>query len=163
MSESTIIFYGKNFTPLSNECYGCYHYGSICSGSVYEGECRAGVVENMKPSIIAELILKHSSNRFTLARCFGYNLQEDVKDEDLKTEELKQEFNLAVSTPEDVITLYKEMFSLDIHSKVIQQDDIVEQNHFTPSSTQVSESDHSIDPFMDSDNFIDVSDKDLPF
>ena len=117
MNEPTVIFYGKTFNPMSDECYGCYHYGTICEGSVYEKECRAGIVEDIKPSFVANLIMRHSKNRFILARCFGYDISQLVNVKDLTTEELQNEFQQAVSTPEEVISNYKEMFSLDMYAE----------------------------------------------
>jgi hypothetical protein len=117
----SIIFYGKNFIPLSNECYGCFHYGTICMGSVYETECRAGIVEDITPSIVANLILRYTDNRFTLARVFDYDIEKEVNQENLTTDELQFEFKEAKKTPDEVIHLYKKIYSIDLHGKTTEE------------------------------------------
>lgn len=153
--EKAIIFYGDNYTPLSNECYGCHNYGYLCLGSVHETECRAGIVENEKPSFIASLILRHCNNQFILARCFGYDIKSLVNPDDLKSKELKEKYKEALNTSEEVIQNYRNMFSLDLYDSV----QVFEESDFTP--IQKSEP-IATDPFKDV-KVIAVDEDDLPF
>lgn len=113
--EPTIIFYSDNYTPLSADCYGCYHFGYVCEGSVYRTECPTGQVEDIRPSIVASLLLRATNNRFILARSFGYDIATLV-DDDIN-EKLRQEYEEALKTPDEVIENYKKMYSLDIYSE----------------------------------------------
>lgn len=116
--EKTIIFYGDDWTPMSNDCYGCYHYGTICEGSIYAGGCGAGIVEDIRPSLVAQLLLNYTNNRFILARSFGYDIDKQVDKSELKTNELKEEYEKAIDTSKDVIEEYKKMYSVENFSEV---------------------------------------------
>lgn len=157
--EKNIIFYGKNFTPLSKDCYGCYHFGTICEGSVYRTECPTRQVEDIRPSIVASLLLRATDNRFTLARSFGYDMTNLVEKEELEgNEKLLQEFEEALKTPEEMIENYKKLYSLDqyaeqeiyqaeVSQSIISRPTRVDENPFDGIGIEIEE----------------ISDKDFPF
>ncbi|MEX3623602.1 hypothetical protein [Viridibacillus arvi] len=117
MEEKTIIFYGENWTPLSNDCYGCYNYGTLCGGSVYSGgECPAGILEDEQPSLVASLLLKYVNNRFILARAFGYDIENVVDINDLKEPDLLEEYQKAIETTIEKIEDYRKMYSIELFS-----------------------------------------------
>jgi len=112
--ESNILFYGKDYTPLSRECSGCPFFGELCLGSVYEGgECRAGVIKDIRPSLVAYMVLEATDNRFTLARTFGVPIDEMVQGRTL-SEDLDKEYQEAIQTPQDVIDRYKKLFLVNV-------------------------------------------------
>lgn len=80
MKELDLLFYGNTRIPLSADCSGCHHFNYICEGSVYRGECPAGLVEDIKDSLIAFDILEEEilqGNHYKLMRINGFNLEEE--------------------------------------------------------------------------------------
>ena len=162
VQEKTIIFYGKNWTPLSDECYGCHNYGYLCAGSVYETECRAGIVEDIVPSVLANLVLRQTQNPFTLARVWGYDLEKDIKEEEIekmKDNELYEKYKQALGEPENVIQKYIDMYGLEVYGSKERYIE-TEENEVDHST---SKNDIGSNPFEDP-NLVEVKeDEDLPF
>lgn len=116
--EKSIIFYGKNHTPLSHACYGCHFYNELCPGSVYaNGDCGTGAVEDTKPSMIANQMLEETGdNPFLLARVLGYDLT--LVEKQKLDVEVFAKYEKAIETAEDVIQSYIKKYDWETHGLV---------------------------------------------
>lgn len=92
-----VFLYGKRNTPLSSNCYGCYHFGTICEGSVYSGgSCGANEISKKETisAMLSIFVLKKLNKNLAAFEIF---LTGDVRSEPFNEGERRE----AEATPED--------------------------------------------------------------
>lgn len=174
-----IFFYGNDFIPLADECYGCHHFNFVCGGSVTTDVCPTGDVENMSHSVMAYNFLadeRVNHNNFLLARANGEDLKDEhhlrhIRDLEIRVaanawiprkkdyvEALQKtiaDYQVAVTTEESIVSELKETHFIELHIQNCRAEE------------QKQEKTHSSEGFFirqnPSDRPMELDEDDLPF